>query len=157
MYAEPEEALDSTLIQIEERAVDNSQPWARENIEQYLRSDGAEVEHPRADRMILLYTKGRKSGSIRRVPVVHLPDGDDLIVIASKGGAPDHPDWFFNLRDDPQVWVRNKSDLFEARASVLEGEEHHQMWERVTEWAPGFQDYQDKTERLIPLIRLRRV
>jgi deazaflavin-dependent oxidoreductase (nitroreductase family) len=107
--------------------------------------------------MILLYTKGRKSGSIRRVPVVHLPDGDDLIVIASKGGAPDHPHWFLNLRDDPQVWVRNKSDLFEARASVLEDEEHHQMWERVTEWAPGFQDYQDKTERLIPLIRLRRV
>jgi deazaflavin-dependent oxidoreductase (nitroreductase family) len=149
--------VDQTLSEIEDQAVDNPQPWARKNIEQYLASDGAAVEHPRANRMILLYTKGRKSGNIRRVPIVHLPDGDDLIVIASKGGAPLHPEWFLNLRDDPQVWVRNKSDFFEATATILDGDEHREMWRRVTEWAPGFQDYQDNTERQIPLIRLSRV
>jgi deazaflavin-dependent oxidoreductase (nitroreductase family) len=146
-----------TLSQIEKQAIDNPRPWVRNHIQQYLRSDGAEVDHPMADDLILLYTKGRKSGKIRRVPVAHYSDGDDLIVIASKGGAPEHPAWFLNLRDDSQVWVRRKSEIFEARASALEGEEYDEMWARVTDWAPGFQKYQDKTERQIPLVRLRQV
>lgn len=146
-----------TLSQIEGQAVDNPQPWARKNIEEYLASNGAKVDHPMAGDMILLYTRGRKTGQIRRVPVVHYPDGEDMIVIASKGGAPEHPAWFLNLRDHPQVWVRHKSELFEARASVLEGREYEEMWDRVTDWAPGFQQYQDRTERQIPLVRLRRV
>lgn len=146
-----------TLTQIEDRAVDVRAQWARDHVEQYLRTDGREVDHPMAEHLILLYTKGRKSGQIRRVPVVHYRDGHDLIVIASKGGAPQHPDWFFNLREDPQVWVRRRSELFEARAEVLEGDDHRDMWRRVTDWAPGFQKYQDKTERRIPLVRLRPV
>jgi deazaflavin-dependent oxidoreductase (nitroreductase family) len=146
-----------TLTQIEQQAVDNPQPWARRHIQQYLRSDGAEVDHPMADRLILLYTKGRKSDQVRRVPVVHYPDGDDLVVIGSMGGAPQHPAWFLNLRDDSQVWVRQKSEVFEARAIVLDGDEHDEMWRRVTRWAPGFQAYQDLTERQIPLVRLRRM
>lgn len=146
-----------TLSQIENQAVDSPRQWVQNHIEQYLRSDGAEVDHPMADHLILLYTKGRKSGKIRRVPIAHYPDGDDLIVIASKGGAPEHPAWFLNLRDDPQVWVRRKSEVFEARASVLGGEEYDEMWARVTDWAPGFQKYQDRTERQIPLVRLRPV
>lgn len=145
-----------TLAEIEKQAVDNPQPWARRHIEQYLRTEGREVDHSLADRMILLYTKGRRSGKIRRVPVVHLPDGDDLIVIASKGGAPQHPAWYFNLEADPQVWVRHKGEVFEARAQVLVGEEYEEMWSRVVTWAPGFQQYRDRTERRIPLVRLRR-
>jgi deazaflavin-dependent oxidoreductase (nitroreductase family) len=146
-----------TLNEVEKRAIDSPLPWARQHIDQYLASEGREVDHPLADRLILLYTKGRLSGEVRRVPVAHLPDGDDLIVIASKGGAPQHPSWFFNLKADPQVWVRNKSSFFEARAEILEGEEHQRMWERVVEWAPGFQKYQDRTHRRIPLVRLRPV
>lgn len=149
--------MTKTLSQIEEQAVDNPQPWARKNIEEYLESDGAEVDHPMADEMILLYTRGRRSRQIRRVPVVHYPDGNDLIVIGSKGGAPHHPAWFLNLRDDPQVWVRLGSELFEAQATVLEGKEHDLMWQRITQWAPFFQKYQDKTDRQIPLVRLSRV
>ena len=142
------------LKTIDDAATENPSEWASKNIEQYLRSDGEDVQHPMADRMILLYTKGRKTGKIRRTPIVHVPDGDDLIVIASKGGAPKNPEWFLNLQADPQVWVRHKSDVFEARAEILEGEEHQEMWQRVTDWAPGFQAYQDRAERKIPLIRL---
>jgi deazaflavin-dependent oxidoreductase (nitroreductase family) len=91
------------------------------------------------------------------VLVAHLPDGDDLIVIASKGGAPQHPSWFFNLKADSRVWVRNKGDFFPARAEILDGEEYETMWSRVVNWAPGFQKYQDRTERRIPLVRLRPV
>ena len=146
-----------TLTEIEAQAVDNAQPWARKHIEQYLRSNGMEVDHPLADSLILLYTRGRRSGNIRRVPVAAHRDGADLIVIGSKGGAPEHPAWFLNLRDEPQVWVRQKSEFFEARASILHGEEYEQMWVRVIEWAAGFQQYQDRTKRQIPLVRLRRL
>lgn len=143
-----------TFTDIEAKAVDSPRSWVRKHVEQYLRSDGADVDHRLADNMILLYTKGRKSGKIRRVAVVHLPDGDDLIVIASKGGAPDHPDWYLNLRHDPQVWVRRKAEVFEATANILEDGEYEGMWQRVTDWVMGFQEYQDKTDRQIPLVRL---
>jgi len=119
------------LNDVEKQAVDSPHQWARQHIDQYLASEGQNVDHPLAERLILLYTKGKSSGKIRRVPVAHLPDGDDLIVIASKGGAPQHPSWFFNLRNDPQVWVRNKADFFEARAEILGGDEHATMWARV--------------------------
>lgn len=146
-----------TLDEVEQQAIDSPQTWARQHIEQYLATDGQEVDHPLADRLILLYTKGKVSGQIRRVPVVHLPDGDDLIVIASKGGAPENPSWYYNLEADPQVWVRNKDDFYEAQAEILDGDEYETMWERVVSWAPGFQKYQDRTERRIPLVRLRPV
>ncbi len=146
-----------TVDDVEKQAIDSPQPWARQHIDQYLASDGRKVDHPLADRLILLYTKGKVTGKIRRVPVAHLPDRKDLIVIASKGGAPQHPSWFFNLKADPQVWVRNKTAFFEALAEILEGEEHEAMWARVVKWAPGFQEYQDRTKRRIPLVRLRPV
>lgn len=146
-----------SIKEIEEQAVDVPAAWSRQHVEQYLATDGEAVDHPRADNMILLYTTGRKSGDIRRVPVVHLPDGDDLIVIASKGGAPDNPDWYHNLVGDPNVVVRRKGELFEAIAEVLDGIAYDDMWARVTTWAPAFQEYQDRTERRIPLVRLRPV
>jgi deazaflavin-dependent oxidoreductase (nitroreductase family) len=145
------------LKTIDDLATENPSEWASQHIRQYLESNGQDIDHRLADNMILLYTKGRKSGKIRRHPIVHLPDGEDLIVIASKGGAPRHPEWYLNLESDPQVWVRRKSDVFEATAEILKGEEHEQMWSRVTDWAPGFQQYQDRTQRRIPLIRLRPV
>lgn len=142
------------LKTIDDRATENPSPWATQHIDQYLESDGEEVDHRLAKNMILLYTKGRKTGRLRRTPIVHLPDEDDLIVIASKGGAPTHPEWFLNLRDDPQVWVRHKAQVFEAGAEILQGKEYEEMWRRVTDWAPGFQTYQDRTKRTIPLVRL---
>lgn len=147
----------TTMTDIEERAVDNPSPYASTHIAQYLESDGEDVDHPMADDLILLYTTGKRTGWIRRTPLTSFRDGDDLIVIASKGGAPEHPSWYWNLKADPTVWVRKKGDFFEARAEILEGDQHAEMWARVTEWAPGFQSFQDKTERTIPLVRLTRV
>ena len=73
---------------IEEQATDPKSPWAIKHIEQYLASDGEAVDHPSADRLILLYTTGQKSGRIRRTPVVHFPDGDAMLIVASKGSSP---------------------------------------------------------------------
>lgn len=141
---------------IESRATDPKSPWAVRHIEQYLATDGAEVDHPSADRLLLLYTKGRRSGAIRRTPVVHFPDGDTMLIVASKGGAPDHPLWYRNLVEDPEVWVRFKGDFFAARAEVLGPQERPAAWQTITARSPAFADYQAKTEREIPVVRLTR-
>jgi deazaflavin-dependent oxidoreductase (nitroreductase family) len=120
----------------------------------YVASDGSDVDHPMADAIILLYTRGRKSGTVRRAPLASFPDGDDLLVIASKGGAPDHPEWYRNLVRDPQVWVRRKDRVYEARATVLEGEERLSRWEPIVERHPNFGAYQEKAGRTLPLVRL---
>jgi deazaflavin-dependent oxidoreductase (nitroreductase family) len=147
----------STLHEIEERAVDGSSLWAQRHIQQYLATDGAEVDHPSSDRLILLYTTGRRSGRIRRVPVVHFPAGHDLLVVGSKGGSPNHPEWYLNLVADPRVWVRYKDDFFEARAAVLTPEERAAEWPKITALSPGFADYQAKVDRVIPVVRLTRI
>ncbi|MGA7097965.1 MAG: nitroreductase family deazaflavin-dependent oxidoreductase [Acidimicrobiia bacterium] len=142
---------------IEQKAAENPSPWGQSHIDQYLASNGAEVEYPMADDLILLYTTGRKSGEIRRVPLVHYRDGEDLIVVASKGGAPTHPSWYLNLLADPRVWVRRQADFFEAEATVVQDGERETLWKSVTAWAPFFQGYQDKVSRQIPLVRLHPV
>lgn len=145
------------LHEIEEEAVDSPSPWARKHVEQYLATGGREVDHPMDERLILLYVTGRRSGDIRRVPLVHFEDGDDMLIVASKGGAPEDPEWFKNLVAEPRVWVRFRDDFFEARAEVLPPEERDPAWERITSSAPGFADYQAKVDRTIPVVRLRRV
>jgi deazaflavin-dependent oxidoreductase (nitroreductase family) len=145
------------LHEIETRAVDSPSPYAQKHAAQYLESGGKAVEHGMSDQLILLYVKGRKSGEIRRVPLVHFRDGDDMLVVASKGGAPANPDWYDNLVADPKIWVRFMDDFFEARASVLTDAERTPAWERITREAPAFGDYQAKVSRTIPLVRLTRV
>lgn len=145
------------MHEIEQQAVDNPSPWARKNIAEYLASDGEDVEHPSADRMILLYVEGRKTGTIYRTPLVHFPDGDDMLIVASKGGAPDDPQWYRNLVDNPRVWVRFKSDFYEATAETLGPDERPAAWEMITKRSPAFADYQKKAERTIPVVRLRKV
>ena len=145
------------LHDIERRAVDNPSPWARRHIDEYLASGGREVAHPMSERLVLLYVTGRSSGEIRRIPLASFEDGDHRLVVASRGGAPDDPQWFRNLTADPRVWVRFRDDFYEARAEVLSPEERAVAWEAITSTAPQFADYEAKTERVIPVVRLRRV
>lgn len=140
---------------IEDRAIDPARPFAAEHVRQYLESNGASVDHPAAGHLILLYTTGRASGQIRRTPLRYFEVGDDLVVAASYGGAPEHPDWYLNLLANPRVWVRRDADLYEATAVPVEGEERERIWETVVvSQAPQFADYQTKTPRIIPVIRL---
>lgn len=140
---------------IEDRAVDPSRPFAAEHVRQYLESNGASVDHPAAGHLILLYTTGRISGEIRRTPLRFFEVGDDLMVAGSFGGSPDHPDWYLNLLAEPNVWVRRDADLYEATAVSVESEERDRLWDTVVvSRAPQFAGYQQKTERIIPLIRL---
>ena len=144
-------------VSVEERATVNPSPRAEEHIQKYLVSDGRDVDHPAGDRLILLYTTGRKSGEIRRVPLGSFPDGDTLVVIGSNAGRPQQPQWYMNLVADPTVWVRKQSDLYQAEASVLPAQDRQVFWDDLTARMPMFAEYQENAGRELPLIRLTRV
>ncbi|MDR9450483.1 MAG: nitroreductase/quinone reductase family protein [Acidimicrobiia bacterium] len=141
---------------IEAEALDSPSEYVSRQAQQYVASNGADIEHPVADRVFLLYFKGRKSGQIRRVPLVCVEDGDDLIIVASKGGADHHPTWYLNIDADPNVWVRNKADFYEARATTLEGPERAAAWAKMVKAMPFFGEYEQKTDRVMPVVRLAR-
>ena len=106
--------------------------------------------------MLLLTTRGRKSGALRTVPVVPFVEGDQTYVIASMGGQPQHPAWFFNLEANPNVEVQLGPEQWHARAEVVPLEQRAGLWSRITAAMPNFADYQKKTSRVIPVVRLVR-
>ena len=141
-------------MSVEERATVNPSRYAEEHIQAYLASNGKDVDHPAGDRLILLYTTGRKSGEIRRVPLGSFSDGNALVVVGSNAGRPKEPEWYTNLVASPKVWVRKQDDFYEAEASVLPPEERKVFWDNLTAQIPMFADYQENAGRELPLIRL---
>ncbi|NUT53735.1 MAG: nitroreductase family deazaflavin-dependent oxidoreductase [Saccharothrix sp.] len=108
-------------------------------------------------RLILLTTTGARTGARHTNPVGYLPDGDRIVVLASAGGAPRHPDWYHNLVADPVVQVEDGVFTYQAEATVLTGGERERLWARAVEADPGWAAYQAKTTRLIPVVALRQV
>ena len=106
---------------------------------------------------LVLTATGAKSGQPRKVALIYGPDGDNCVLIASKGGAPSHPDWYRNLVAHPQVRVQVKGDVFDAVARTVEGPERERLWLLMTAIWPSYDDYQARTERRIPVVLLERV
>jgi deazaflavin-dependent oxidoreductase (nitroreductase family) len=106
-------------------------------------------------RVLLLTTKGRKTGIDRTVPLGSFEDGGAYIVIASNAGSDAHPGWFINLRSQPKVRVQIGAKPMEAEARILEGSERERLWGRLVALSPGYTRYEKSTERVIPLIALR--
>ncbi len=104
--------------------------------------------------LLLLHTKGAKSGQERINPVAYVKDGDRFVIIASKGGADTHPDWYYNVITDPLVTVEAGTETFQAKATVAEEPERTRLYDKMVEVAPGFDDYRRKTTRVIPVIVL---
>jgi deazaflavin-dependent oxidoreductase (nitroreductase family) len=104
--------------------------------------------------LLLLHTKGAKSGQERINPVACIRDGDRYVVIASKGGAPTHPDWFYNVFANPLVTVEVGTQTLQVRAAVAEEPERTRLYNKLVEMMPGFDDYRRRTTRLIPVIVL---
>ena len=130
--------------------------WNSSTIEEF-RANGGKVGGYWKDRpLLLLTTSGAKSGKPHTNPTMYLRDGDRLLIFASKGGAPTHPDWYHNLRVNPHVTVEVGGETYEATASVLTGEERDRLYARQAELYPQFADYQSKTTRKIPVIALER-
>ncbi len=120
------------------------------------RANGGKVDGP--NQLLLLTTTGAKSGQQRISPVAYSTDGDRLIVLASKGGAPTNPDWYHNLVANPIVTVELGTEQFQARASVVEDEqEYERLYAQHAKLMPGFAEYRQKTTRKIPVIVLERI
>lgn len=107
--------------------------------------------------MILLTTTGAQTGEPHLAPLVYFRDGERVLIVASKGGAPSHPDWYFNLREHPEVTVEIGSETYQARATALEDPERSEKFAEIVAQAPGFGEYQEKTTRVIPVVALERI
>jgi deazaflavin-dependent oxidoreductase (nitroreductase family) len=104
--------------------------------------------------LLLLTTTGAKSGIRRTTPMLYIPDGERLLVVASNAGAPTHPDWYYNLRANPQTTVEVGTETYAATAIVTEGEARQQLWTRIVGLYPFFAEHQAKIARQIPVIGL---
>ena len=123
------------------------------------RANGGKVGGPfEGAPMILMQTIGAKSGQVRTIPLVYSTDGDRLVVIASKGGAPTNPDWYFNLVTHPEITVEVGAETFKVNATEVHGEERDRLYAAQAEIIPGFLDYEKKAAgiRTIPVFVLER-
>jgi deazaflavin-dependent oxidoreductase (nitroreductase family) len=107
--------------------------------------------------VLILTTKGAKSGETRESPLAFTRDGENLVIVASKGGAPTHPSWFHNVVKHPDVTVEAEGEKFKARAHVPQGEEYERLYTQHADVMPGFYEYRKKTTRQIPVIVLERI
>jgi deazaflavin-dependent oxidoreductase (nitroreductase family) len=130
------------------------QEFNRQVIDEF-RTTGGTVSGPfDGAPMILLNHRGAKSGKAYTSPLVYTRDGDNYVVIASKGGAPEDPQWFRNLLADPEITVEVGTETFPVRARVAEGDERARLWRAQADLMPGFDDYATKTTREIPVVVL---
>jgi deazaflavin-dependent oxidoreductase (nitroreductase family) len=125
---------------------------------QEFRANGGKVGGPFAGKsLLILHTIGAKSGQSHVNPVACIRDGDRLVVIASKGGAPTNPDWYYNILANPLVSVETGTEQFQARASIAVEPERTRLYNKMVEMMPGFAEYQRKTTRVIPVVILKPV
>jgi deazaflavin-dependent oxidoreductase (nitroreductase family) len=129
--------------------------WNTTIIEQF-RAQGGKGVAQFGDALLLLHHTGARTGAVRVNPLAYYDDGDRLVVVASKGGAPENPDWFFNLRANPDATIEIGAEKVDVRAAEITGDDYEQTWARVTAAMPGFADYQTKTTRRIPLVAMHR-
>ena len=131
--------------------------FGAKHVERY-RETGGEVGHiwKEGSTVLLLTTTGRKSGEPRTTPLIYARDGDDYVIVASKGGAPEHPAWYENLSKDPEVELQVLDEVFPAHARVAKGDERDRLWAKANEVWPHYAEYQEKTDREIPVVVLER-
>ena len=143
--------------------IDSPSEWVREHIESYVKTDGAEGHNWNGVPCMLLTTQGRKTGSWNRSALIYGTDGNDLVLIASKGGAPSHPLWFENLVQNPQIWVQVGADKYWATAHVVDpttdADKRTRLWKSMAAIWPGYDEYQikaDEVGRVIPVVVITR-
>ena len=107
--------------------------------------------------MLLLHHVGARTGRERVNPLVYLRDGDDMVVAATKGGAPENPDWYHNLKAHPRVLVEVGTESFPVDAVEVTGRERDELYRRLAQMRPAFAGYETRTDRVIPMFRLTRV
>ncbi len=137
--------------------MNNPNDWNKATIDEFRANAGKVGGMFAGKSLLLLHTVGAKSGQERVNPVACVKDGDRLVIIASKGGAPTNPDWYYNLLAHPLVSVEVGTEKFQARAEVASEPERTRLYNKMVEMMPGFSEYREKTTRVIPVITLTRV
>ena len=128
--------------------------WVADQVELYEGSGGTEGLTLRDTGLpvIIVTNRGRKTGAIRKTPLMRAVDGKNYILVASQGGAPKHPVWYHNLKAEPNVEIRDEADLYSMRVREVVGSaERKRLWDIAVEAYPPYQEYQDKTDRVIPV------
>ena len=126
--------------------------WVRNQVELYESSGGTEGTSLNGLAVIIVTNKGRKTGAIRKTPLMRVADGDNYVLVASRGGAPTHPVWYYNLQADPNVEIRDGVDVHSMKVREVENSaERQRLWDIAVEAFPPYQEYQDKTDRSIPV------
>jgi deazaflavin-dependent oxidoreductase (nitroreductase family) len=134
---------------------EGEQLFGEEHVRRY-RETGGEVGHEwrEGSTVLLLTTTGRSSGEPRTTPLIYAQDGDRYVIVASKGGAPEHPGWYRNLEKTPEVELQVRDRVFPARARTAGGDERERLWRKANEVWPHYDEYAEKTDREIPVVVL---
>ena len=147
----------------EAKMPDNLPQWMKDHVDRYLKSGGTDGhmyttnfpnQPQRTVPSLLLITKGRKTGNKHLFPLFYGEAGKGYFIVASKGGAPDHPGWYKNIVVNPEVEVQVGTKKLKAKARTVSGAERAKLWDQAVVWWPPYVDYQKKTAREIPVVVL---
>ena len=130
--------------------------WIADHLRRYQATDGADGHLWNGVPCLLLTTTGRTSGAPLTLPLIYGREGEKVVIVASRGGAPDHPGWYKNLAAQPRVRVQIAADKFAATARTAGAEERVRLWGVMTKIWPAYDEYQTKTTREIPVVVLER-
>lgn len=131
---------------------DSPSDWVADHIRDYVETDGAKGHMWRGVPTLLLTTRGRRTGKLRRTALIYGRMGDAYVVVASKGGAPKHPLWYLNLETNPEVEIQVGEEIVAGRARDATDDERPFLWEKMANIWPAYDDYQEKTMRRIPVV-----
>jgi deazaflavin-dependent oxidoreductase (nitroreductase family) len=140
-----------------EEIVDSPTPWVAKHVKRYVDSGGQKGHLFYGSPTLLIATRGRKTGKLRRTALIYGRDGDRYLLVASNGGSARQPQWYLNLVADPEVQVQVQTESFTARARTATAEEKQALWPTMAAIFPTYDRYEAKTRRDLPLVILERV
>jgi deazaflavin-dependent oxidoreductase (nitroreductase family) len=137
-----------------EAPLDSATDWVAEHTRRYVATAGEDGYLWRGYPTVIITTRGRRSGSLRRNALIAGRDGNDYVLIASYGGRPKHPLWYLNLSAEPRVRIQDRADVIDGVAETVEGDERERLWKLMVSIYPPYEEYQAKTTRVIPVVRV---
>jgi deazaflavin-dependent oxidoreductase (nitroreductase family) len=135
----------------------DDQLFGAAHVARYRETGGEHGHNWKGTTTLLLTTTGRRSGEQHTTPLIYQPYGDDYLIVASKGVAPEPPAWYLNLQKQPEVELQVKDEVFRARARTATADEKPDMWRTMVATWPAYDEYQTKTDREIPIVVLERM
>lgn len=134
--------------------IPSSAQWVRDQVELYERTNGAEgtTLQDSGLSVVIVTNRGHRTGGVRKTPLMRVADGENYVLVASQGGAPKHPSWYFNFKANPDVEIRDAANVYSMRVREVEDSpERQRLWDLAVAAYPPYADYQEKTSRVIPV------